>query len=209
MFLHVRSEPAVCSQRDASSCPLDPETRSFMEQHLGRGLDDVRVQFGEAAAALANRLGVAAYASGRTIVFGHGYQPDTVRGRWLLAHELVHVIQQTAGRRTLSHTDASALERTADAAANIIASGGSLPANFDFGSAPYGAIQRHADDPCTGTRYDASAKGKSDGRQQRDRGGLPDWPPEELSFFRFRFRGQPAEDRSRGPARHSEQETLA
>jgi Domain of unknown function (DUF4157) len=129
-----------------------------MEQHLGRGLDDVRIQFGEAAAASANTLGAAAYASGRTIVLGHGYQPDTPKGRWLLAHELAHVIQQSTSGGAQSHADAATLERTADAAADIVASGGSLPRDFDFGSAPYGVIQRHAGDPCAGTRYDASAK---------------------------------------------------
>jgi hypothetical protein len=129
-----------------------------MEQHLGRNLDDVRIRSGKAAAASAGRQGAAAYVRGRTIVLGHGYQPDTPQGRWLLAHELAHVIQQSDGRGTPAHVDAATLEQIANAAADIVASGGSLPACFDFGSAPYGMIQRHADDPCTGTRYNASQR---------------------------------------------------
>jgi hypothetical protein len=129
-----------------------------MERHLGRGLDDVRVQFGEAAAASTNLLHAAAYASGRTVVLGHDYQPDTPEGRWLLAHELVHVIQQTVGRVSPSHDDAATLEKTAEVAADIVTSGGFLPADFAFGSAPYGAIQRHADGDCPGERYNASAR---------------------------------------------------
>jgi hypothetical protein len=43
-------------------------------------------------------LGATAYASGRDIVFGaNQYQPQTGRGRALLAHELTHVIQQDRG----------------------------------------------------------------------------------------------------------------
>ena len=91
-------------------------------------------------------------------MLGHGYQPDTPQGRWLLAHELAHVIQQSDGRGTPAHVDAATLEQIANAAADIVASGGSLPVCFDFGSAPYGMIQRHADDPCTGTRYNASQR---------------------------------------------------
>jgi hypothetical protein len=158
VFLYVRSETAAFNEPDRSSHPLDPETLSFMEQHLGRNLDDVRIRSGKAAAASAGRQGAAAYVRGRTIVLGHGYQPDTPQGRWLLAHELAHVIQQSDGRGTPAHVDAATLEQIANAAADIVASGGSLPACFDFGSAPYGMIQRHADDPCTGTRYNASQR---------------------------------------------------
>lgn len=158
MFLHVRSEAAAFNERDSSSHSLDPETRSFMERHLGRNLEDVRIRCGEAAAASAGRIGAEAYASGRTIVLGRGYHPETPQGLWLLTHELAHVIQQSNGRGTPAHFDAATLERTADAAADIVASGGSLPAGFDFGSAPYGLIQRHVDDPCTGTRYNASQR---------------------------------------------------
>ena len=156
MFLHVRSEAAPSSKGNPSSHPLDPETRSFMERHLGRNLADVRIWSDEAAAASAGRLGAEAYARGRTIVLGHGYKPDTPQGCWLLAHELAHVIQQSAGRGTPAHAGAAALERIANAAADIVASGRSLPVDFDFGSAPYGLIQRHVDDPCTGSRYNAS-----------------------------------------------------
>jgi hypothetical protein len=143
MFPHVRSKTAAFSERDPSSHPLDPETQSLMERQLGRNLGDVRIRSGKAAAASAGRLGAEAYACGRTIVLRHGYRPDT---------------QQSDGRGTPAHVDAATLERTANAAADIVASGGSLPAGFDFGSAPYGMIQRHGDDPCTGKRYNASEK---------------------------------------------------
>src|SRR5262249_47216414 len=118
----------------------------------------VRIRTGKTAAASAGRMGAEAYACGRTIVLRHGYRPDTPQGRWLLAHELAHVIQQSDGRGILAHLDAATLERTANAAADIVASGGSLPADFDFGSAPYGVVQRHADERCTGTSYSASLR---------------------------------------------------
>ncbi|HWW77646.1 MAG TPA: DUF4157 domain-containing protein [Pyrinomonadaceae bacterium] len=58
----------------------------------------VRVHTGGRAAESARELNAAAYTVGRDVVFGEGqYAPGTSAGRNLLAHELAHVIQQTAG----------------------------------------------------------------------------------------------------------------
>jgi hypothetical protein len=43
-------------------------------------------------------LNAKAFTSGQSIVFGKGYyKPDSVEGRWLIAHELTHFIQQNKG----------------------------------------------------------------------------------------------------------------
>jgi hypothetical protein len=76
--------------------PLDVATRKFFEPRLGHDLGGVRVHTGARARQSAERLGARAYTLGRDVVFGAGeYAPDTSSGRHLLAHELVHVVQQS------------------------------------------------------------------------------------------------------------------
>ncbi|HEX2051573.1 MAG TPA: DUF4157 domain-containing protein [Actinomycetota bacterium] len=81
-----------------SGAPLPASERSFFEPRLGRDLSDVRVHTGDDAAASAERLGARAYTVASDVVFAPGeYRPGTASGRALLAHELVHVAQQTGG----------------------------------------------------------------------------------------------------------------
>lgn len=76
--------------------PLAEEPRSALEPVIGRPLGNVRVHTGEVAAAMARRFGAEAFAVGRDVYFAAGkFEPWTPRGRALLAHELVHVRQQT------------------------------------------------------------------------------------------------------------------
>src|SRR5262249_38804883 len=69
--------------------------RWIMESRLHTGLGDVRIRTGHAASALCREMGARAFTFGRDVVFGEGqYSPDSPAGRRLLAHELVHVLQQ-------------------------------------------------------------------------------------------------------------------
>jgi hypothetical protein len=78
--------------------PLDAETRSSMEQSFGQDFSHVRIHTGMSAGASARAINAKAFTSGNQIVFEDGqYQPATNSGRRLLAHELVHVGQQTGG----------------------------------------------------------------------------------------------------------------
>ncbi len=103
--------------------PLDAATRGSMEQRFHHGFGDVRVHTDSAAQASAAAEGALAYTAGRDVVFGAGqYRPHTLAGRWLIAHELAHVIQQrgAAGRGT----GEGALEREAGEAGMRVALGG-------------------------------------------------------------------------------------
>ncbi len=81
--------------------PLDPIARSFFEPRFGHGFAEVRIHTSEHAGASARALGARAYTVGRDVVFAPGeFAPHTDDGRRLLAHELAHVIQQTAGGTT-------------------------------------------------------------------------------------------------------------
>lgn len=74
---------------------LDAGTRAFMEPRFGQDFSGVRVHTDAKAADSARKVNARAYTVRRDVVFGAGqYNPATVRGRQLLAHELSHVVQQ-------------------------------------------------------------------------------------------------------------------
>jgi hypothetical protein len=75
---------------------MEGETKSFMESRFGQDFSDVRIHTNHDAAQSAQSINANAYTSGKNIVFDTGrYQPNTDSGKNLLAHELVHVVQQT------------------------------------------------------------------------------------------------------------------
>jgi hypothetical protein len=78
--------------------PLDAATRAFMEPRFGHDFSRVRVHADAQASESAQAVHALAYTVGQDVVFRSGqYQPQTA-GRHLLAHELVHVVQQTPAR---------------------------------------------------------------------------------------------------------------
>jgi hypothetical protein len=99
--------------------PLDPSVRASMEARFGRDLDRVRIHAGRRAAESAEEMGADAYTVGTHIVFDHDrYAPETAEGKWLLAHELAHVIQQSrGGGDPATHDTESAADQAADALA--------------------------------------------------------------------------------------------
>ncbi|MGI5424127.1 eCIS core domain-containing protein [Streptomyces sp. CA-179760] len=82
--------------------PLDPGVRRDLEERLGHDLSRVRLHTGRDAGQLADLLGADAVAVGQDIFFGEGaYRPGTDEGRRLLAHELLHTVQNPHGLGTL------------------------------------------------------------------------------------------------------------
>ena len=77
--------------------PLDAETRAYMEPRFGHDFSRVRVHADAKAAESAQAVNAQAYTVGRDIVFGtDAYSPSTYAGRQLVAHEMAHVVQQSA-----------------------------------------------------------------------------------------------------------------
>jgi hypothetical protein len=75
--------------------PLPASTRSFFETRFGRDFSSVRVHADSLAGRSARDIAAKAYTQGRHVVFAEGqFAPHTDAGRWLLAHELTHVVQQ-------------------------------------------------------------------------------------------------------------------
>jgi uncharacterized protein DUF4157 len=93
--------PSVGEVTRSSGAALDRSTRQFMEPRFGYDFSQVRVHTDAAAQQSARDVRARAYTVGRDIVFAAGqYAPQTEGGQRLLAHELTHVAQQSAGQST-------------------------------------------------------------------------------------------------------------
>jgi hypothetical protein len=110
-----------------------------MEARLGTSLTDVRVHADARAAQAADRADAHAFTIGSNIFFAAGkFAPHTQEGATRLAHELVHVEQQRAGRRGLAHASRGGAEREARELGAATASGARVTVR---GAAPH-AMQR-------------------------------------------------------------------
>ncbi|MFE6036920.1 DUF4157 domain-containing protein [Streptomyces sp. NPDC056452] len=106
--------------------PLDVSVRRELEEQLGHDFSRVRLHNDPDAAALTEMLGADAVAVGQDIFFREGaYRPGTLDGQRLLAHELLHTVQNPHGLGALRagrelgevSLPQQAMEREAEAAA--------------------------------------------------------------------------------------------
>src|SRR5687767_15889668 len=75
--------------------PLPTALRARLERALATDLSAVRVGEDPAVAA----IGARAHADGTHVMFAPGeYQPESEQGQELIAHEVVHLVQQAEGR---------------------------------------------------------------------------------------------------------------
>ncbi len=100
---------------------LDSEVQSRMGSAFGQSFSEVRLHTDPIAAKLAGDLNARAFAVGTHVAFAPGeYQPGTLIGDALIAHELAHVVQQQgapAGLSQKGQEESSALEADADLSA--------------------------------------------------------------------------------------------
>ena len=81
---------------------MDESVQREMESKMGGEFSDVQLHTGPKAAAAADSINARAFTVGNHIAFNRGeYNPDSQEGKKVLAHELTHVRQQTAGRVSL------------------------------------------------------------------------------------------------------------
>jgi len=101
----------------SSGQPLDGRMRGFMESSLAQDFSQVRVHADAQAGVSADAVSAEAYTVRNHVVFGAGkYRPATEEGRHVIAHELVHVLQQGEGpvpSRMNLGSESSPLERQA------------------------------------------------------------------------------------------------
>ena len=83
---------------------IDRLTRDFLEPRFGCDLANIRVHTDYAAGDSARAVNARAWTVGKDIAFAPGqYAPETHAGRFLLAHELTHSIQQGAALAQQPH----------------------------------------------------------------------------------------------------------
>jgi Domain of unknown function (DUF4157) len=100
-YLSSAAESSLASLRGGGQ-PMSTSARAFFEPRFGADFSAVRIHTGAKAEESARMLGARAFTVGRDVVFGAGeYSADSETGGTLLAHELVHVLQQDAAE---SHT---------------------------------------------------------------------------------------------------------
>lgn len=87
----LKAEPA-----GTKSKPLDRKLRAALEEELGANLKDVKVHTGGNAADLAKDLGAKAFTVGNDIYFGKSADANDKK---MLAHEMIHVLQQTSSSK--------------------------------------------------------------------------------------------------------------
>jgi hypothetical protein len=88
---------AVHQTLQSSGQALEKATRSAMEPRFGFDFGKVKIHDDSTAHQSAKDINALAYTHGNHIAFAAGkYQPDTASGRRLIAHELTHVVQQSA-----------------------------------------------------------------------------------------------------------------
>lgn len=113
----LRGDPQAVRGRLGAGRALEPGVRARMERGLGADLSGVRIHDDAAGAGVARGLSSLAVTVGQDVSFADGaYRPGTPAGDVLLAHELVHTLQQR-GSTDPGHADGAALEHQADAGA--------------------------------------------------------------------------------------------
>jgi hypothetical protein len=77
--------------------PLNPAQQRFMESRFKRDFSQVRIHNDAQAKHLSSDIQARAFTFANHIYFNQGeYQPETLSGKNVLAHELTHVVQQGA-----------------------------------------------------------------------------------------------------------------
>lgn len=154
--------------------PVDPSTRAFMEPRFGHDFSQVRVHADTKAADSANAVKAHAYTVGQDIVFGPGqYSPHAEASRHLLAHELTHVVQQTA-----SGVGADS-ETVASAAADRVSRGQAVDGAL-LGGAPVSLQRSPKDDTAGGTGVVGSAGSSAEPPVDEFDFDKTDIPPQHL-----------------------------
>ncbi|MCH8988025.1 MAG: DUF4157 domain-containing protein [Chloroflexi bacterium] len=111
--------------------PIPFSVRAKMEQAFGADLSGIRVHDDSTADAATHELNAKAFTVGEDVYFRAGQlDPGTKEGEHLLAHEVAHTRQQRGNNaaRTIGVSHPSDdIEREAHAAADTVATGGTVP----------------------------------------------------------------------------------
>jgi len=89
------NDPHAIQQELGEGQPLAWDVRGRMESAFGMNFSHVRTHTDATATEASNRVNARAFTVGNHVAFGNGeYQPGTMMGDALIAHELAHTVQQ-------------------------------------------------------------------------------------------------------------------
>jgi len=131
--VHPRLETAIRRARSRGKA-VDRKLGERLGAALGYDFSSVSVHTGPEADEFSRQLGAIAFTIGSDVFFAHGaYDPATRRGCELIAHELIHVVQQSGGgvregERLVVGPAGDAFEREADRLSGTVAELGQGPA---------------------------------------------------------------------------------
>lgn len=81
---------------------MSPKVKAEMEASFGNDFSAVNIHADQEAIDMNKQLGAQAFTHGRDVYFNAGkYNPDSNKGKHLLAHELTHVVQQSGGDKNI------------------------------------------------------------------------------------------------------------
>ncbi len=88
---------------------MDSNTQSFMSSRFGNDFNSVKIHTDGNAIQMNRELNAKAFTTGNDIYFNEGqYQPGSDSGKYLLAHELTHTIQQNKNINTIQRACSAA-----------------------------------------------------------------------------------------------------
>ncbi len=95
----------------STGSPLPNPLRSGLEGAYGTSLNEIRVHTGERVGSAAGSLGARALTAGQNLGFAQGeYNPGTLAGDALIAHEVAHSIQQRGASRQVAEDSPAGTE---------------------------------------------------------------------------------------------------
>jgi len=139
---HDADESLAEAQDAGGGAPLPTTLADMFGRGLGADLSRVRLHTDDAAAHAADAVSARAFTTGHDIYFAQGaYDPHSVDGQHLLAHEVTHTVQQGGATGSAPQfklevsSPGDALEHEADQAATALLSGAPVPAISRGGAA--------------------------------------------------------------------------
>ena len=93
------------SNSKGGGSPLSDGVRGPMESAIGADFSGVRIHTGSESVQMNRELNAQAFAHGNDVYFGAGkYNPSSASGQHLLAHELVHTVQQGGVQKSVQRS---------------------------------------------------------------------------------------------------------
>lgn len=118
------SSPLAIQSQLGSGRSLDSSVKLCMESAFGMNFSHVCMHTDTKAEKLSNNLNPRAFTVGEHIAFGSGeYQPGTLVGDALIAHELAHVLQPRGAKQAQSAQESSASYKSLEEDADMLAVG--------------------------------------------------------------------------------------